>query len=192
MTDSYVRFPFDLAAGVRMLVLDVDGVMTAGQVVMDDHGMESKAFNVRDGHGLKMLQRAGIQTAILTGRTSGVVEHRAKDLGIEHVLQGSLRKTEGLDQLCKQAGVAPEDCAYMGDDIVDLPAMRRCQLMMCPADAHIAIAECVHWVAGFPGGQGAVRQAAEGLILAAGVWQKVVTSAYGLSPADCGWSHAGN
>ncbi|MFQ5581338.1 MAG: KdsC family phosphatase [Mariprofundaceae bacterium] len=187
MNDSYASFPFELAAGVHMLVLDVDGVMTAGQVIMDDNGMESKGFNVRDGHGLKMLQRAGIQVAILTGRTSGVVEHRARDLGIEHLIQGCLRKAEGLVQLCEQAGLAPEDCAYMGDDIVDLPAMRHCRLMMCPVDAHIAVAGCAHWVSSYPGGQGAVRQATEGLILAAGVWQEVVADAYDLSPADCGW-----
>jgi len=188
MSDSYATFPFALAAGVRMLVLDVDGVMTAGQVVMDDDGTESKAFNVRDGHGVKMLQRAGIEVAILTGRTSGVVEHRARDLGIEHVMQGCLRKAEGLAKLCAQAGIAPADCAYMGDDVVDLPAMRRCRLMLCPADAHVAVAACAHWVSGYAGGQGAVRQAAEGLILAAGAWPEVVADAYGLSPDDCGWN----
>jgi 3-deoxy-D-manno-octulosonate 8-phosphate phosphatase (KDO 8-P phosphatase) len=184
---SYAAFPFELARGIRMLVLDVDGVLTDGRVIMTDHGEEVKGFNVRDGHGIKMLQRSGITVAILTGRSSKVVAHRARDLGIEHVIQGSLRKAEGLRELCSAAGVEPDACAYMGDDVVDLPAMRQCRLVMAPADAHPAIHGAAHWSSGFDGGRGAVRQAAEGLLLATGAWQAVVAEAYGLNPDDCGW-----
>lgn len=187
MNGSFTCFPFEKAAGIKMLILDVDGVLTEGQIFMDRNGDESKAFNVRDGHGIKLLQRAGIQVGILTGRSSEVVERRAGDLGIAHVLQGSLRKAEGIRSLCEMAGIAAADCAYMGDDVVDLPAMAQCRLAMAPGDAHLAVQKKVDWVSGFAGGKGAVRQAAEGLILAAGLWERVVDEAYGLSPEDCGW-----
>ena len=181
------NFPLHEARGVRMLVLDVDGVMTEGSIIMDNRGEEWKGFNVRDGHGIKMLQRAGIAVAILTGRTSGVVASRARDLGIEHVIQGSLKKTEGLDELLAQAGLKASDCAFMGDDIVDLPPMRRCRLGFAPRDAHVSVSGAAHWVADYDGGRGAVRQVAEGLILANDAWQAVVETPYGVSPADCGW-----
>jgi len=184
---SYTDFPFELARGVRLLVLDVDGVLTRGAILMDDDGRESKGFHVRDGHGIKMLQRAGIGVGILTGRSSGVVAHRAQDLGISCVVQGSLRKAEGLDTLCDMAGIPPEQCAYMGDDVVDLPAMRRCRLTLAPQDAHPSVLGMAHWRAGFDGGAGAVRQACEGLILANGAWPQVMQAGYGLDPADCGW-----
>lgn len=187
MSSAYTDFPFALANGVRLLVLDVDGVLTRGAILMDDDGRESKGFHVRDGHGIKLLQRAGIGVGILTGRSSGVVAHRAQDLGISCVVQGSLRKAEGLDQLCSMAGIGPEQCAYMGDDVVDLPAMRRCRLMLAPRDAHPSVLGTAHWRSGFDGGAGAVRQACEGLILSNGAWPQVMQAAYGLAPADCGW-----
>lgn len=187
MSTGYADFPLELARGVRLLVLDVDGVLTRGAILLDDDGKESKGFHVRDGHGIKMLQRAGIGVGILTGRTSGVVAHRARDLGISCVIQGSLRKAEGLDALCAMAGIPPDQCAYMGDDVVDLPAMRRCRLAMAPRDAHLSVLGLAQWRAGFDGGAGAVRQACEGLILANDAWAQVVQAAYGLAPADCGW-----
>lgn len=187
MSTSYASFPLELAKGVRLLVLDVDGVLTRGSIVMDDGGEESKGFHVRDGHGIKMLQRAGIGVGILTGRNSGVVTHRAQDLGIEYVIQGSLRKGEGLERLCAMAGIPADQCAYMGDDVVDLPAMRCCRLALAPRDAHPSVLGMAHWRAGFDGGAGAVRQVCEGLILAAGAWPQVLQTPYGVSPADCGW-----
>jgi len=187
MSASFNTFPFDRCGGIAMLILDVDGVLTAGEIFMDNNGDEIKAFNVRDGHGIKMLQRTGIRIGILTGRSSKVVEKRARELGIEHVVQGSLRKADGIHILCQQAGIEPGDCAYMGDDVVDLPAMAQCRLTMAPADAHPGVLGRVDWVAGYAGGRGAVRQAAEGLILATGFWEQVVTDGYGLSPEDCGW-----
>ena len=185
--NTYADFPFELARGVRFLVLDVDGVLTRGAILMDGDGAESKGFHVRDGHGIKLLQRAGIGVGILTGRSSGVVAHRAQDLGIGCVVQGSLRKAEGLDALCAMAGIPPEQCAYMGDDVVDLPAMRRCRLALAPRDAPASVLGMAHGHGGFDGGAGAVRQACEGLILANGAWPQVMQAAYGLDPADCGW-----
>jgi 3-deoxy-D-manno-octulosonate 8-phosphate phosphatase (KDO 8-P phosphatase) len=185
--NSFSNFPAELAQGIKMLILDVDGVLTQGDIIMDNHGEESKAFNVRDGHGIKMLQRTGIEVAILTGRTSQVVECRARDLGIKYVVQGSLRKADGIKTLCEKAGIDAKSCAYMGDDVIDLPAMAQCSLSMAPADAHPGVLSKVHWVSGFKGGKGAVRQAAEALILANGCWSKVVQDAYGLTLEDCGW-----
>ncbi|MDX8411819.1 MAG: HAD-IIIA family hydrolase [Mariprofundaceae bacterium] len=187
MKPGYERFPIGAAKGIAMLILDVDGVLTDGRIILGDQGEEYKGFNVRDGHGVKMLQRCGIRVGILTGRTSGVVERRARELGIEDVVQGSLNKSEGLNTLLAQAGVAAAACAYMGDDVVDLPAMRRCHLGLAPHDAHAAVIGVAHWVADYRGGNGAVRQAAEGLILASGNWGRVMEQPYGVSNADAGW-----
>jgi len=180
-------FPFEQAKHIRMLILDVDGVMTDGSIVMDGHGDEWKAFNVRDGHGIKLLQRAGIQIAIITGRSSKVVAARADDLGIEFVIQGCLNKAEGLSNLQQQSGIAAEHCAMMGDDVLDLPPMYPCGLSLAPADAHQAVLSYVDWVADSDGGRGAIRQAAEGIILAVGAWDEVIQSRYQISASDCGW-----
>jgi len=185
---GYGRFPFDRVGNIRMLILDVDGVLTSGGIIMNDAGDESKSFNVRDGHGIKLLQRAGIRVALLTGRSSGVVTCRARDLGIEHVIQGSLKKTEGLDELLRQTGLDADACAYMGDDVLDLPPMRRCTLGMAPKDAHPSVLTQADWISDYGGGCGAVRQAAEGLILARQAWNKVIETPYGVTPSDCGWS----
>jgi len=191
MKQSYETFPFRLAKGIRMLVLDVDGVMTRGDIMIDDRCEQMKAFNVRDGHGIKMLQRADIEVAVLTGRHSDVVAYRCKELGIRHVIQGSLRKNVGIRSLCEQAGIAAEDCAYMGDDVVDLPAMKQCRLSMTPLDGYVGIKGKVDWVSGFVGGLGAVRQACEGLILANGAWDEVMGEPYGVTPEESGWLIAG-
>lgn len=180
-------FPFERAAAIRMLILDVDGVMTDGSIIMDRHGDELKAFNVRDGHGIKLLQRAGIEVAIITGRSSAVVAARAKDLGIQHVIQGCLNKDEGLSELEQQSGIKAKYCAMMGDDVLDLPPMYRCALSLAPNDAHAAVQGYVDWISDCNGGRGAIRQAAEGLILAIHQWQQVIQDRYNVSPSDCGW-----
>ncbi len=180
-------FPFEQARGIRMLILDVDGVMTDGSIVMDGEG-ESKAFNVRDGHGIKLLQRASVEVAIITGRSSRVVAQRAADLGIGRVIQGCLNKAEGLAALLREAELEARDCAMMGDDVIDLPPMRACRLALAPADAHPAVLAEADWIASHPGGRGAIRQAAEGMILARGAWESVIGERYGVTPAACGWS----
>ncbi len=180
-------FPFDKARHIKMLILDVDGVMTDGSIIMDKNGDELKAFNVRDGHGIKLLQRMGIKIAIITGRTSPVVEARANDLGIDFVTQKSLNKDEALAALEVKSGITAEHCAMMGDDIIDLPPMYRCGLSLAPADACLAVLNHVDWVSGHPGGRGAIRQAAEAIILAQGSWNDVM-GRYRVTPADSGWS----
>jgi len=179
-------FPFAKARNIRLLILDVDGVMTDGSIVMDANGSELKAFNVRDGHGIKLLQRVGIAIAIITGRGSPVVEARARDLGIEYVVQKSLNKIEGLERVIAESGIPAEQCAMMGDDIIDLPPMYRIGLSLAPADAHAAVLNQVDWVSDCNGGRGAIRQAAEGMILARDSWDEVMAR-YNISPAACGW-----
>ncbi|MDQ6967902.1 MAG: HAD-IIIA family hydrolase [Mariprofundaceae bacterium] len=187
MNNTYQLFPMNLAKDIRMLVLDVDGVLTAGQIFLTDGCEQIKAFNVRDGHGIKLLQRIGIEVAILTGRTSKVVEHRAQELGIKHLIQGSLRKADGMVALCDKSGIQASDCAYMGDDVIDLPAMHVCRLTMAPTDAHQSLKHKVDWVSAYGGGHGAVRQACEGLILANNAWDDVMGQPYGVSPQESGW-----
>lgn len=183
-------FPFDLAAPVRMLVLDVDGVLSDGRVILLNGGEEAKAFHVRDGHGIKMLQRSGVEVAILTGRNSNIVSRRAEELGIRHIIQGSLNKDEGMMRLCQKVNITRKFCAYMGDDVVDLPAMQGCALTASPVDAHAGVAHYVDWISSAKGGHGAVRELAEGIILAQGNWSKVITSRYAITPVDCGWEPA--
>jgi len=180
-------FPFQQASQVKLLILDVDGVLTAGDIFLNDQGEQLKAFHVRDGHGIKLLQRCGVDVAILTGRTSEVVMFRAKELGIRWVIQGSLNKSVGLDQLLERTGMNAKQCAYMGDDVIDLPAMRRCGFSTAPKDAHLSVKYQADWVSDYSGGQGAVRELAEGLILALGQWKHVIEEPYGVSPVDCGW-----
>jgi 3-deoxy-D-manno-octulosonate 8-phosphate phosphatase (KDO 8-P phosphatase) len=184
---SGFNFPFDIAKDIRMLILDVDGVMTDGSIIMDKHGDELKAFNVRDGHGIKLLQRAGIQVAIITGRNSAVVAARACDLGIEYVIQGCLNKAEGLTELLASTGIPADQCAMMGDDVLDLPPMYQCALSLAPSDAHQSVLAYADWTSDSAGGRGAIRQAAEGLILAADAWTAIIEDRYKVSPSDCGW-----
>lgn len=166
--------PEGRAAGIRLLVLDVDGVLTDGQIVIDDQGMETKAFNVRDGHGLKMLMRCGIGAAVITGRRSEVVARRTEELGIHPVFQGYPEKAEPFEEVLKATGVPAEAVAVMGDDIVDLPMMARAGLAIAPADAHDAVRNRAHWITSTGGGRGAVREAADFLLQAQGHWSAVM------------------
>jgi 3-deoxy-D-manno-octulosonate 8-phosphate phosphatase (KDO 8-P phosphatase) len=156
------------AAGVRLLVLDVDGVLTDGGIVMDDAGAEFKRFHVRDGHGIKLLQRRGIPVALITGRRSGVVEQRAAELGIEHVYQGAEDKRAALADLLERLDTDPQAVAMVGDDVVDLPLLVRAGLAVTVADGHAAVRERAHWVTEAAGGRGAVREVTDRILRAQG------------------------
>lgn len=160
-------------AKIKMLILDVDGVMTDGGILMDSDGREMKKFNVRDGHGLVMIQRHGIQVAILTGRTSAVVEHRARDLRISEVYQGALNKKEVFATILEKNRLAPEEIAYMGDDIVDIPVLKMVGFSAAVADALDVVKRSVDFVTVQPGGKGAVREVCEMLLMAQGHWAQV-------------------
>lgn len=154
------------AARIKLVAFDIDGVMTDGGLHYTNDGGELKTFNVQDGLGLKMMQRAGIELAIVTGRTSGVVAARAADLGIEHVYQGVADKRAAVGGLLDKLGLHWPDCAFMGDDLIDLPAMSQCGLAIAPANARPIVKERAHAVTDAGGGHGAVREAIE-LILSA-------------------------
>lgn len=156
------------AARIRLIAFDIDGVMTDGGLTYTDDGRELKTFNVQDGLGLKLLQRAGIALAIVTGRRSGVVAARARDLGIEHVFQGVENKGETVAALLASLGLGWGECAFMGDDLIDLPVMTRCGLAIAPANARPLVRERAHAVTDAAGGHGAVREAAEFLLSAQG------------------------
>ncbi|MFQ5735726.1 MAG: KdsC family phosphatase [Thermodesulfobacteriota bacterium] len=160
--------------GVRLVIFDVDGVLTDGLLIYDDRGVESKSFDVRDGHGIKLLMRTGIEVAIITARESKVVEHRAANLGIELVFQGAKRKIEAFDAVLERLGLAPEQAAYMGDDIIDLPVMRRAGFAATVPDAVDLVLERADYVSTRPGGRGAAREVCELILKAQGRWDEVV------------------
>jgi 3-deoxy-D-manno-octulosonate 8-phosphate phosphatase (KDO 8-P phosphatase) len=156
------------AARIKLVAFDIDGVMTDGGLHYTDDGGELKTFNVQDGLGLKFMQRAGFELAIVTGRTSGVVAARAADLGIEHVYQGVGNKRAAVEELLAKLGLHWPDCAFMGDDVIDLPAMTRCGFAIAPANARPIVQEHAHLITAVGGGQGAVREAVEFILAAQG------------------------
>ena len=159
----------DKASRIRLLIFDVDGVLTDGSLFLGDDGQEYKAFNSRDGHGIKMLQKYGVTIGIITGRTSKVVEYRMANLGITHVYQGKLEKIPAYEELIKEVGVTPEETAYVGDDVVDLPVMRKVGLAIAVQDAHPLVLKHSHWQTPSGGGRGAARDVCEMLMEARGV-----------------------
>jgi 3-deoxy-D-manno-octulosonate 8-phosphate phosphatase (KDO 8-P phosphatase) len=159
---------------IDLLVLDVDGVLTDGRIIYGDSGVEVKAFHVRDGSGLKLWQLEGKRAAVITGRTSSVVEARAAELGIAPVIQGAADKLAGFRTLLQLVPAAPEAVCYVGDDLPDLPVMRRCGLAVAVADACPEVRAHAHYVTRAPGGRGAVREAVELILRCQGRWQKAV------------------
>jgi 3-deoxy-D-manno-octulosonate 8-phosphate phosphatase (KDO 8-P phosphatase) len=154
------------ARRIRLLALDVDGVLTDGRLYFDQQGNEMKAFSTRDGMGIKALLRFDIDLALITGRQSRIVADRASQLGIKHVYQGRDDKLNALQELMSQTGVSEQSICYAGDDWLDLPVLERVGLSVAPADAAPLVLERVHWVTASGGGKGAVREICD-LILAA-------------------------
>jgi len=149
---------------IRLLVLDVDGVLTDGRIYLSAGGEDLKVFDVRDGSGLVALQRAGVAVAIISGRDSAAVTRRAVELGIKHVRQGVVDKAAALAALAGELGVAAVETACVGDDTPDLPMLDGAGLAIAVADAHEALKPVVHWVTVAPGGRGAVREVCDLLI----------------------------
>lgn len=156
-----MREILDRAAKIKLVIFDVDGVLTDGRLIIDNHGMEYKAFHSRDGHGMKMLQETGVVIGIITGRDSEVVNHRMASLGIEHVYQGQKDKLVAYDHLRGKLGLQPEQIAYVGDDVVDLPVMHRVGLAIAVADAHDFVKQHAHWLTTAAAGHGAARDVCE-------------------------------
>ncbi len=161
----------DTKPQIKLLLLDVDGIMTDGRVIYDNNGVETKAFDVKDGHGLKMLQRAGIRVGIITGRQSEVVKHRAAELGIEILYQGAKVKLGPYEEILQDLKLTDAEVAYMGDDLVDLPILRRVGFSVTVSDAVDEVKPWVDYVTIRPGGRGAVREICDLLLKRMGAWE---------------------
>ncbi len=159
------------AARVALLLLDVDGVLTDGGIVYDDGGREIKRCHVRDGHGIKMLQRAGVEVGIITGRNSDVTAVRARELGIALVRQGATDKVAAWREIIALRGVPAEASAYVGDDIVDVPLLKSVGFAAAPADAEPYAQDAADFVSSRAGGHGAVREVVEFILRSAGRWE---------------------
>ncbi len=159
------------AGQIRLVIFDVDGVLTDGSLFLGDDGQEYKAFNSKDGHGMKMLQASGVAIAIITGRSSEVVRIRMHSLGIQHVYQGVENKAEAYELLKKEMRLEDEQIAYVGDDVVDLPVMVRVGLAISVADGHHLVSRHAHWTTSHAGGRGAAREVCELLMDAQGKLQ---------------------
>jgi 3-deoxy-D-manno-octulosonate 8-phosphate phosphatase (KDO 8-P phosphatase) len=157
-----------------MVVMDVDGVLTDGRILYDGSGRQGVLFNVRDGTGIKYLHRAGLKTGLITGRNSDAVRRRAETLGIEEVVQGAKVKMEAYEELRRRAGLADEEMAYVGDDLPDIPVMRRVGLAVAVPNAAPAVIELAHMVTRRAGGEGAARELAEFILKAQGAWDGIM------------------
>ena len=162
------------AAGIRLVVFDVDGVLTDGSLYLGDDGQEYKAFNSKDGLGMKLLQSSGVEIAIITARTSQVVALRMQSLGIDHLYQGRRDKLPAFEELLKRLQLQPQQVAYVGDDLLDLPIMGRVGLAFTVQDANHEVVKRAHWQTQAPGGRGAAREVCELLMRAQGTYQTML------------------
>lgn len=167
------------AARVRLMIFDVDGVLTDGQLYYGAQGDTLKGFSTLDGFGLRLLAYAGIATALITGRQSEIVTARARELGIDHVFQGAREKGPVFDALLAQTGLDASVAGYMGDDWPDLPVLARAGFAAAPANAHAEVRSRVHWVTRSPGGHGAVREICDLLLQAQGHYDAMLARASG-------------
>jgi 3-deoxy-D-manno-octulosonate 8-phosphate phosphatase (KDO 8-P phosphatase) len=170
------------AAQIRLLIFDVDGVLTDGGLYFDEAGRENKVFHSRDGHGIKMLQGAGVEVAVISGRRTEAVTHRMAGLGVHHVYQGQQDKLPPFYELLQRLNVTPEQTAYVGDDVVDLPIMLRVGLAVAVQDAHPLVIQHAHWHTPHTGGRGAARDVCELILEAQGKLQSMLQSYLSVDP----------
>jgi 3-deoxy-D-manno-octulosonate 8-phosphate phosphatase (KDO 8-P phosphatase) len=164
----------DSAKNIKLLILDVDGVLTDGSIILDNEGNEFKSFHVRDGHGIKMLERVGVKVAIITGRHSKVVERRAHELGITEVYQRCHIKSVAYEHLLEKMDLKDEEVAYIGDDIVDIPIFKRVGFSIAVADATEETKAEAMMVTKNRGGRGAVREVCEFILKSKGKWEELM------------------
>jgi 3-deoxy-D-manno-octulosonate 8-phosphate phosphatase (KDO 8-P phosphatase) len=172
-TDRLEEMLLERIRPIRLMIFDVDGVLTGGQIIYNDDGAETKIFDVQDGHGIKLLQRAGIEIALITGRYCRAVEHRAKGLKIARVHQGIHRKLDAYQQLCRETGLRDEQIGYMGDDLIDIPVMRRVGLAVAVPNASPHVFPYAHYTTRAKGGRGACRELCELILQTQGRWEEV-------------------
>ena len=164
------------AKKLKLLILDVDGVLTDGKLFFDNDGNEYKSFHARDGHGIKLLRQTGVEVAVISGRKSNSVALRMKSLGIEHVYQGHENKLAAFNEVLQKLNITPDQAAHMGDDLLDLPLMTRVGLSIAVADANFAVFERADWCTHLPGGNGAVREACDFIMQAQGHFDDVLNA----------------
>ncbi len=162
------------ASTVKMLVMDVDGVLSNGQIIYDANGVETKTFDVQDGFGIQRLHQAGIQTAIITGRSSAIVDKRAKELKITHLVQGREDKLTALNELLKTTHLTLNECAYIGDDWTDISALQSVGFAVTVPNAHHEVIKYVDMVTTRQGGHGAVREVCDILLKATGYYEQAL------------------
>ena len=159
---------------IRAVICDVDGVLTDGSILLAEDGTEIKRFNSHDGAGIHLFVECGFQVAFLTGRTSGAVSQRAKELGVQHVRQGARDKVPVYEELLAAMGVTDAEVCYVGDDLPDVPVMRRAGYSAAPADAREEVRAAASYVTHAPGGRGAVREVIERILKAQGKWAGIL------------------
>jgi 3-deoxy-D-manno-octulosonate 8-phosphate phosphatase (KDO 8-P phosphatase) len=159
-----------LAEKVRLIVLDSDGVLTDGRIVMNSDGTETRAFHVTDGFGIRMGQRAGLRFAVVSGRRSEVLARRAAELGIDELHQKIFDKATCLTEILERLGLPAEAACFVGDDLIDLPAMRLAGFSAAPADAQPLVRDAAHFITERAGGRGAVREVVDVILRAGGRW----------------------
>ena len=162
------------ARRIKLLLMDCDGVLTDGRLELLENGDEQKTFHARDGQGISLLHRAGLKTGIISGRTSSAVERRAQGLGMAYVRQDAKDKIKVLDEIMAAAGVSIDECAYIGDDLADIPVMLRVELAVAVADAVVETKEAAHYVTELRGGHGAVREVTDLILKAQGHWHELM------------------
>jgi 3-deoxy-D-manno-octulosonate 8-phosphate phosphatase (KDO 8-P phosphatase) len=160
--------------GIKLLLFDVDGVLTDGTILIHGDGGESKSFNIRDGAGLVWAQRAGLSVGLLSARLAAATTIRAAQLGITTVVQGAANKLAGYEQILRDTGLTDAQVGYMGDDLQDLPVLRRAGFSAAPADAAPEVRAAVQWISASGGGRGAVRECVEHVLRAQGLWRTAV------------------
>jgi 3-deoxy-D-manno-octulosonate 8-phosphate phosphatase (KDO 8-P phosphatase) len=175
-TNSVIQPIIDKAKKLKLLILDVDGVLTDGKLFFDNDGNEYKTFHARDGHGIKLLRQTGVEVAVISGRKSNSVLLRMNSLGIQHVYQGHEDKRAAFYDLLAQTGITPEEAAHVGDDLLDLPIMVRVGLAIAVNDANFAVKEHAHWCTSALGGNGAVREVCDFIMKAQGTFDDVLSS----------------
>jgi 3-deoxy-D-manno-octulosonate 8-phosphate phosphatase (KDO 8-P phosphatase) len=162
------------ARKTRLLIMDVDGVLTDGRIIQDGHGHELKVFDVKDGHGIVMAHRAKLRTALISGRESETITRRAEELGIELVFQKIWNKLEVYEKILVDTELTHDEVAYIGDDLIDIPLLRRVGLAVAVADAVDEVKAAAHLITQRPGGQGAVREVIELILKAQDHWDSLI------------------
>lgn len=162
------------ASRIKLVIFDVDGVLTDGSLFLSDDGQEYKAFNSKDGFGMRLLQESGIDIGIITGRESTLVRLRMEELGITQIMQGRREKGPALDEMMEKTGLTLDEIAYVGDDVVDLPIMSRVGLSIAVQDARTEVKKHAHWITQSVGGRGAGRDVCELILEAHGKWDDII------------------